>query len=349
MDTTTHAPQEVIDKMTKIARLCFENRIIDNILRTSMITHYPHIRLRGFKPSILYSKYTIINSRNDIEVAYNCNSENSQCSKMQKEFDHLIYMTCEEIRHRQQHEIQWNEWEDIYVKHGTTTQIPISTYRDHMGNNYLHMIAYACINRASYTYADISNVNNLFKTIDFTNNSELLCENMLGETPLQILLYCDEFSQLVETILLRLDIIKRFSALCLRNWSDKWIVLNNDTFINNINYVVKQAEYIYGFLTIYIILTHKLPSIFSRLFAAGYKLKTNHILFKNDLLHETIRTQILNFPSWHNITFWLSYLDNQNFESMRPLIEARNQIIKLDILNLYFSKYIKIGNKNGNF
>lgn len=336
MELTQYAPQEVINQMKKFTRLCFENRIISNILRTSMITQHTNIRLRGFKPSILYSKYTTISNNNDIEIKYSCQSENVQAALMEPILARLCNMSSEQKLYRQTQELVWSNWEDTFIRNGIALPIYKSYYKDIASNNYIHMIAYACINRASYAVVDLEVVNNIFKTIHFTENHFFLLENDLYETPLTILSYSEEFTKLIETLLLRININKRFKALPLQYWSDSWLKLNTETFIDNINVIVKLCDNIKGFITFYVTVTRGLPAIFSRLFAAGYKFKANHILFKNEQLNNIMLKKILQYPSWYNITSWISYLDNFDFITIKPLLEKRAEIIKHALLFVSF-------------
>ena len=336
MELANYAPQEVIQQMKKFTRLCFENRIIDKILRTSMITQHTHVRLRGFKPSILYSTYTTIATNNDIEIKYSVRSEDTQCALMEPFLSRLYTISHEEKSYRQGQEAVWSHWEDTYTKTGTALPIYKTYYKDIVGNNYVHIIAYACINRAAYAVTDLATVNNIFKSIHFTENPNFLVENDIFETPLMVLSYSHEFNELIETLLLRIDVKSRFKALPIQYWSDKWVKLIRHTFIDNIHTVVKLCDTIKAFLTFYVTLVHGLPQVFTRLFSTGYRFNPNHILFKNEQLNKILQKKILEYPSWHNITSFIAYLDNFDFEQIKALLEKRAEIIKHALLFVSF-------------
>lgn len=338
MELTQHAPQEIINQMSKFTRLCFENRIIDKILRNVMITQHQHIRLRGFKSSILYSKCTTIDNNNDIQIKYSAKSENNQCVLMEPILAHTYSMSSIEKLYRQSQELKWAVWEDTFVKTGQALPIAINHYKDIAGNNYAHMIAYACINRAAYAPIDLNIVNNIFKTIYFSENLNIQAENDLNETPLRILSYSTEFSTLVETLLLRIEPKNRFNTLHIMYWSDKWEKLNTDMFVNNINTVVKTCNNMKGFLTYYVTLAKSFPGIFRRLFGAGYTFNHEHLLFKNEKFEQILHNKILEHPSWKNITAWVSYLDDKDFNVIKPLLEKRADLIKHALLFVCFPK-----------
>ena len=340
MELTQYAPQEVINLMSKFTRLCFENRIINKILRNVMITQHQNIRLRGFKPSILYSKFTTIDNNNDIQIKYSAKSENNQCALMEQILAHTYIMSSTEKLYRQSHELKWSVWEDTFVKTGQALPITINHYKDIAGNNYAHMIAYACVNRAAYAQIDLNIVNYIFKTIYFSENICFQSVNDLNETPLQILSYITEFSTLVETLLLRIEPKNRFNSLHIMYWSDTWKKLNTDTFVNNMVTVVETCQKMKGFLIYYVTLAKSFPGVFRRLFDAGYTFNPEHLLFKNEKFEQIIHKNILEHPSWKNITSWLSYLDNKDFHIIKPLLEKRADLIKRALLFVSFPEII---------
>jgi len=334
-----YAPAAVINNLSKNARNILDLRLVNNILQPYVEVEY-HIRIRGVKPSILYTTYTNLAYDNSIESMYVVETENAQCTWVKEEIiqikkipqiDRFIKSMCE---------MPWCTWEDNFLAGNVVIPQPhLHGYNDYMNNTFVHCISYACANKMP---VDIDQVEAQFQAFNFTTNNDMYTVNKLCETPLKILCNNGELLGFVESILLRLPPDKRLQALPFRFWQKSWGTLLNSVIENQLPLLISQTEKMEGFLSMYINLTYESVDALNSLFKAGYKLQPCH--FYKDILKPNqknmLKQAITSSHSWHNYTVILYIIKTspqyeQNidiFSKMRKYLDYRIGLIKEDIL-----------------
>ena len=333
-----YAPAAVINNLSKNARDILEQRLINNTLQPHVEVEY-NIRIRGVKPSILYSTYTNLSYTNAIESMYVVETENAQCTWIKEEIiqikkipqiDRFIKSMCE---------MPWCTWEDNFLAGNVVIPQPhLHGYNDYMNNTFVHCISYACANKVP---VDINQVEAQFQAFNFTNNKDMYTLNKLYETPLRILCNNGELLCFVESILLRLPPENRLQALPFRFWQKSWGTLLNSVIENQLPLLISQSTNEEGFLSMYLQLTFEDADALNSLFKAGYKLQPQH--FYKDTLKPNqknlLKAAILTNPSWHNYTVILYIIQespkyqqkSEIFSKMRRYLDYRIGLIKEDI------------------
>lgn len=349
------APREVIHSLSSKAQQVLENRIINNELKP-YLPLANNLRIRGLKPSILYTKYTSLHEDNSLNTMYVTSAEEHQCEwvlsvKKQK----LNKMQAIDIFLAAMTEMSWCTWEDN-IMNGifTIPQSHLHGYRDLINNTFTHCIAYACTNKRPI---DTGEIEAQFQALDFINNTDMFAVNDIGATPLKILLESEELRELVESFLLRLPQENRLKALSFPFWDKSWGSLMNLTVMGQLPLLIEQTTKLEGFLSIYFNLTHNDEEAFRKLFHQGYKLQRCHFYMDNLSIEQKriLKTTTLEIPSWHNLTFWIHVIiintDPQtNFKKIRHHLEIRISIIKQEIaLFTMHVDYLKKMNSNYNF
>jgi hypothetical protein len=326
------APKAVIDSLTSSSRNIVERRIIDNELKSYVPLGY-HIRIRGLKPSILYTKYTSLTETNIIESMYTVTAEEDQCTWVKKIQKKSTSFPQVDLFINAMTEMPWCEWEDKFMSNNVT--IPQSHLHGHVdiaNNTFFHCIAYACANKQPI---DLDQIEAQFQAANFTINPDLFLINDLGETPLKILMHNEELLVFVESILLRLPPEKRLNALNFAMWSKSWGSLLQTMVTQEIHVLIQQTSNMEGFLSIFFHLTHNNEDALLTLFVNNYKLKPWHI-YRDKLKpqqKQMLKQAMIRSPSWHNFTMWLYLIREHNapdiqFIKMRNFLNHRASIIK---------------------
>ena len=326
------APKPAINSLTSSSRHIVETRIIDNELKPYVPLGY-HIRIRGLKPSILYTKYTSLNEDNSIESMYVVSAEEEQCNwvrSIQKKSSKLPQV---DLFINAMSEMPWCDWEDKFMLNNVTIPQPhLHGYVDIANNTFTHCIAYACANKQP---VDLDQIEAQFQAANFTSNTDLYKLNDLGETPLKILMYNEELLVFVESILLRLPPEKRLQALNFAMWDKSWGSLLQTMVNQELKVLIQQTSKLEGFLSIFFHLTHNNEDALLTLFANNYKLQPWHI-YRDKLKPQQklmLKQVIIRIPSWHNFTMWLHLIRENNdpkihFSKMRHYLNHRVSIIK---------------------
>ena len=105
-------------------------------------------------------------------------------------------------------------------------------------------------------------------------------------------------------------------------------------------------------------MTYNSEEALRRLFAAGYQINTEDLTTMADL-KATISQILLDFPSWHNLTLWLSRckvsLPGEQFlRRCAKLIAVRTSLIRDEIMAMAFhpdriANYVAMGYGMGDF
>lgn len=330
------APKAVIDSLSEGAVSILESRInvSQNALRPYMNVEM-NIRIRGLKPSILYVTYSTLNEDSIIESMYVKDAEEAQCQWIQDVIKKIQNTDRLALFLRAMTEMTWCDWEDKFLY--TYPSIPMEHlycgYRDITNNTFLHCMAYAS---ASRTPIDISILELLFQSANFTANEEMYQVNDLGETPLKILRQNDQLSEFVESLLLRLPQEKRLKALPFDQWDRTWDSLLRTT-INQPQILIEQTKTLKGFLTLFMHYTFTSQEAVDQLFQR-YKLNPVHLYFDKFTLSQrkAISLAILNNPSWHNSSVWLYLIatesKNATFSKLKTHLANRIGIIKEQLI-----------------
>lgn len=326
------APKPVIDSLTSSSRNIVERRIIDNELKPYVPLGY-HIRIRGLKPSILYTKYTSINEANAVESMYTVYAEEDQCTwvkSIQKKSSKIPQV---DLFINAMSEMPWCTWEDNFMSNNVTIPQPhLHGYRDIADNTFMHCVAYVCANKHP---VDLDQIESQFQAANFTLNDDLFIYNDLGETPLKILTHNEELLVFVESILLRLPPDKRLKALNFALWDKSWGTLLQTMVNQEIHTLIQQTSNLEGFLSIFFHLTHNSEEALHTLFTNNYKLQPWHI-YRDKLKPQQktmLKQTLLRVPTWHNFTMWLYLIRENNssdvqFSKMRHYLNHRAAIIK---------------------
>ena len=330
------APRAVINSLTKSSREVVERRIINDDLK-SYYPHGYHIRIRGLKPSILYTKYTSLNDDNTVESMYSVSAEETQCNWVKSIQNKASSIAHVDLFVNAMSEMPWCEWEDKFMSNNVTIpQAHLHGYIDIANNTFTHCMAYVCANKQP---VDLDQIENQFQAANFTTNTDMFKINDLGETPLKILMQNEELLVFVESILLRLPPGQRLSALNFVNWDKSWGTLLQSTVNDQAHILIKQTTNLSGFLSIFFHLTHNNENALESLFRSNYKLQPWHI-YKDKLKQsqkQMLKQTIIKFPSWHNFTMWMFLIienspEQIHFNKIRNYLNYRMTIIKELIL-----------------
>jgi hypothetical protein len=333
------APKALIDSLSEGAKSILESRINtnQNTLRPYMNVEM-NIRIRGLKPSVLYVTYSILNENNIIESMYVKDAEEAQCQWIQEVITRIQNTDRLALFLRAMTEMTWCDWEDKFLY--TYPSIPMEHlhcgYKDITNNTFMHCIAYAS---ASRTPVDISILELLFQSANFTDNDDMFTTNDLGETPLKILRQNDQLCEFVESLLLRLPQEKRLKALPFDQWDRTWDSLLRTT-INEPQILIEQTKTLKGFLTLFMHYTFTSQEAMDRLFqqSSGYKLKPEHLYFDKFTLSQrkAISSAIINNPSWHNSSVWLHLITTESknctFGKLKSHLSNRISVIKEQLI-----------------
>jgi hypothetical protein len=349
MSIYAFAPKAVINNLSQTARTIIETRITDDKLKPYM-TIENNIRIRGLKPSILYTQYSLLNRDNVLETMYITSTEEEQCKWVIDLITKIKSLDRIDIFLKAMTEMTWCIWEDKFMY-----QYPILPlehlhcgYKDINNNTFVHCIAYACVNKQP---TDIDIVEEQFQALKFTTNEDMYSINDLGETPLKIIKQNSDLLCFTESILLRLPPDKRLQALSFDNWDRSWDTLMRTVIEQQTELLIEQTKTQEGFLTTFMYFTFNDKNALNTLFTNGYKLKPEHIY--KDKMRQTqkyiITQAIINNPSWHNLTVWM-YLIIQNIDISNHLIKLQNylkyriNLIKMDIITIVMhpKNYINI-------
>lgn len=326
------APKAVINSLTKSSREIVERRIINDDLKS----YYPigyHIRIRGLKPSILYTKYTSLNDDNTVESMYSVSAEETQCDWVKSIQNKLSSIPHVDLFVNAMSEMPWCEWEDKFMSNAVTIPQPhLHGYVDIANNTFTHCIAYVCANKNP---VDLDQIEAQFQAANFTRNSDMFKLNDLGETPLKILTHNEELLVFVESILLRLIPSQRLNALNFVNWDKSWGTLLQSTVNDHASILIKQTTNLSGFLSIFFHLTHNNEYALESLFRSNYKLQPSHI-YKDKLKpaqKQMLKHTLIKIPSWHNFSIWMYLIIENNptqvhFAKIRTYLNHRIIIIK---------------------
>ena len=339
MNIYKFAPKAVVNSLSVNARNIIESRIADNVLKPYYHLDY-NIRIRGLKPSVLYSKYSTLNENNELVTMYVTSAEEEQ-----SEWVHQLVMNIKsnktqesriDIFLRAMTEMSWCTWEDRFM-YGTPTlpQEHLSGYKDYLNNTFFHCVSYACANRVP---VDINDIELQLQALKFTENADLYATNNLGETPLKILMQNEELFPYVESLLLRLPQNRRLEAVSFQYWSKTWTVLIS-TIIDDhtqLAKLIQQTRKERGFLALYMYMTCNSPEALRALFRANYKLLPHH--HYNDKFTQEqatlIEATIIENPDWYNLTVWaytIAANKNSQFKKIKPYLQVRNCIIAHEI------------------
>jgi hypothetical protein len=330
------APKSVIDGLSQHSKDIVERRIINGEFKTYVPLGY-HLRIRGLKPSILYTKYTTLRDDNTVESMYVMSAEEIQCiwvKEIQKktstipQVDQFINAMSE---------MPWCIWEDKFMSNNIS--IPeqhLHGYVDIAKNTFTHCIAYACTNKQPI---DLNQIEDQFQAAKFSTNEDMFKVNDLGETPLKILSHNEELLVFVESLLLRLPAENRLKALPFQNWSNSWGSLIHSTVMNETLLLIQQTRKLEGFLSIFFHLTHNSDEAIQQLFLRNYQIQPWHI-YRDKLKNQQkqmIKETIIKIPSWHNLTIWLYFIKinnnpNLHFTKMKSYLNHRIQIIKEELI-----------------
>ena len=336
MNIYKFAPKAVINSLSVNARNIIESRITDNILKPYYHLDY-NIRIRGLKPSVLYSKYSTLNENNELVTMYVTAAEEEQ-----SEWVHQLVMRIKsnktqesriDIFLRAMTEMSWCTWEDRFM-YGTPTlpQDHLSGYKDYLNNTFFHCVAYACANRVP---VDINDIEIQFLALKFTENADIFAINDIGETPLKILMQNEQLIPYVESLLLRLPQSRRLEALPFQSWVNTWTVLLSSIIHDNRQLVklIQQTRKERGFLAIYMYLTCNSPEALRALFRANYKLLPHH--HYNDKFtpeqKDLIEDILLEIPDWYNLTALIVCNKNYPLKKIKPHLQARISLISNEI------------------
>lgn len=334
MNIYKFAPKAVINSLSVNARNIIESRIADNVLKPYYHLDY-NIRIRGLKPSILYSKYSTINENNELVTMYVTAAEEEQSEWVNQLIMNIKRNKSQESRIdiflRAMTEMSWCTWEDRFM-YGTPTlpQEHLSGYKDYLNNTFFHCVAYACANRVP---VDINEIEVQFQALKFTENPDIYATNNLGETPLKILTHNDELLPFVESLLLRLPPNRQLEALPFPSWSNTWtIILNNiigDT--NRLSNLIEQTKKERDFISIFMSLTNNSPQALEALFQAKYKLLPHHRYTQAQ--ESLVESVIIENPDWYNLTALIAFKRQklQYKSKLNTYIQARNSIIAQEI------------------
>jgi len=326
------APKPVIDSLTSSSKSIVERRIIDDELKPYVPIGY-HIRIRGLKPSILYTKYTSFNNDNTIESMYTVSAEEDQCKWVKSIENKSKSIPQVDLFINAMSEMPWCLWEDKFMSNDVSIpQTHLHGYIDIANNTFTHCIAYACANKQP---VDLDQIEAQFQAANFTINPDLYKVNDLGETPLKILTHNEELLVFVESLLLRLQPEKRLQALNFVCWDKSWGSLLQTMISQDIHVLIQQTSNLEGFLSIFFHLTHNNEEALFTLFVNNYKLQPWHI-YKDKLKQQQkqmLKQIIIKVPSWHNFTIWLYLIKENNipdvhFSKMRKYLNHRVALIK---------------------
>jgi len=344
MEIYRFAPKSVVEALSPNARIIIEKRIKHNVLR-NYIEPVPNIRIRCFKPSILYSSYTISHDPTTYETIYEVAAEEDQCKWAQRQIDKISDLPLQEYLRREREESVWCWWEDIFNNGGSIPPLMHpNTYTDTQQNTHAHMLAYACINRI---VPDLEEFEKQFKALESDKNPDMLKQNIKHQTPLMILLDNHEIDTLTEVLLLRIAPCQRLEALPYKYWKKSWGTLNMDMTIDNIEILAEKNSKTEGFLGLYLRNTHNYEMALDYLFRSSYKLHANHVKQLTYQELTAINTEIVKFKSWHNLTLWTA-LRLKNYETTYPnqsqhytrklykILQARSDIIKEELIQVVY-------------
>jgi hypothetical protein len=326
------APRAVINSLTKSSREVVDTRIIDDELKS----YYPlgyQIRIRGLKPSILYTKYTSLNDDNTVESMYSVSAEEMQCDWVKSIQKKLSSIPHVDLFINAMSEMPWCTWEDKFMSNNVTIpQAHLYGYIDIANNTFTHCVAYVCANKQP---VDLDQIEAQFQAANFATNTDMFKINDLGETPLKILMQNEELFVFVESILLRLPPNLRLSALNFVNWDKSWGTLLQSTVNEQAHILIKQTTNLSGFLSIFFYLTHNNENALESLFRSNYNLQPCHI-YKDKLKQpqkQMLKQIIMKVPTWHNFTIWMYLIMENNsvqvhFTKIRKYLDNRITIIK---------------------
>jgi hypothetical protein len=330
------APKAVINSLTSTTRSILETRISNDVLKPYYHLEY-NIRIRGLKPSILYTKYTTLNEQNELQTMYVADAEEEQCEWINSLIKRIKTTNQDariDIFIRSMTEMAWCTWEDKFMYTSPIVPLPhLHGYIDYLNNTFSHCVAYACTNR---TPVDINEVEIQFQALKFTENQDLYLDNDLGETPLKILLDNEELVPYVESLLIRLPKENRLKALKFNHWHKTWDSLMNTITDDpaQLRIIIRQTKKQRGFLAIFMNLTYNSKDALKALFRAGYKIQGKH--HYNDRLTTTQSAMIVEVledsPDWHNLTVWMYRIIktkpySNNLQKIKHFIQMRNSLI----------------------
>jgi hypothetical protein len=349
------APSGVLNALSSDSKMLLQARKQGDNL-TPYIEIAPNLRVRGLKSTLLYSTYSMLDNNHILQPHYTVLAEEAQTNWALKVKTRANKINNSVLNTKAVHEVAWIIWEDDFM--AAAKPAPLSQpqfYVDLTGNTYIHMLAYACVNR---THVDIEEYERQFSAADFATSSKMFTKNERQLTPLMILMDHPLLYDFVESLLLRIFPEMRFTALPLNYWQSAWGTLNNAMITDNIGLFIEQSkkQSDLKFFQKFTQLTFSNRDASLHLFNSGYKLQPLHFTASDIPL---IRTILDTRPDWHNTTLILhSVLDMTNperqFAKVRHLLHSRIQTIRDEILSIVFhpdriGKYIGLGYMPGSF
>jgi len=328
------APKPVLDAVSQRTRNLLEMRVTPIGTLRPYIAPMINLRIRGLAPSIKYVCYTIQSSQWVLEPHYEVSAEEEQTKWVIKAMDSVREMGATERAERSIVESAWCAWEDVFMDCGNAPLLGPSSYVDIMGNTQAHMLAYACVNRR---FVDLEVFNEQFAL--FKNHKSLQQRNHRDMTPIKILLDNQALHEYAESLLLQLPPEKRLISLPFNYWQESWGLLMRETDLHHIEMLVTASRSTPYFLNRFLKMTHNSDEALRRLFSAGYHLYDRQITDQSILSKnkQTIANAIRDYPSWHNLSYWLSIASDaisneQFFRQYRSAIHLRASMIREEIL-----------------
>jgi len=331
------APSGVLNALSSDSRMLLQARKHGDTL-TPYIEVAPNLRIRGLKTTLLYSTYSMLDNNHILQPHYTVLAEEAQTIWALKVKARTNKMHNSVLNTKAIHEISWIIWEDAFM--ASAKPAPLSQpqfYIDLTGNTYIHMLAYACVNRP---HVDIEEYERQFSAAEFSTSSKMFTKNEQQLTPLMILMDHPHLYEFVESLLLRIFPEMRFSALPLNYWQSAWGTLNNSMLTNNIALLIEQSrkQTDLKFFQKFTQLTFSNRDALIHLFSSGYKLQPSHFTMSDIPL---IRTILDDVPDWHNSTIILHSLlemtnPDRQFSKVRHLLHSRIQTIRDEILSIVF-------------
>ena len=137
MNAYKFAPKIVIDSLSSVARNIIESRMKDGELKPYISMEY-NIRIRGIKPSILYTHFTTLTANNILELMYVVDAEEEQCKWINSTIQIINKLDRVELFMNAMTEISWCNWEDKFMSGQPI--IPLNHlhgYKDIMNNSFM--------------------------------------------------------------------------------------------------------------------------------------------------------------------------------------------------------------------
>jgi hypothetical protein len=331
------APSGVLNALSSDSRILLQARKIGDSL-APYIELAPNLRIRGLKPTLLYSTYSMLDNNHILQPHYTVLAEEAQTIWVLKVKARTSKINRAILNSKAVHEVAWIIWEDEFM--AAAKPAPLSQpqfYIDLTGNTYIHMLAYACVNRP---HVDIEEYEHQFSAAEFGTSSKMFVKNERQLTPLMILMDHPLLYDFVESLLLRIFPEMRFSALPFDYWQSAWDTLNDSMITNNIAIIIEQSrkQTDTKFFQKFTQITFSNRDALVHLFRSGYKLQPPHFTMSDIPLIRTILDEV---PDWHNSTLILHSLlemtnQDRQFSKVRHLLHSRIQTIRDELLSIVF-------------